>query len=103
MVCLVAGAPVIYMERGGRTMLTFTVQPEPLRAASSALARLIDAGRLDALTVATIDGASVHGLDSPALQALQGAGFSVTPRGLRLRAGRTTGARSRPGAGHARR
>lgn len=103
MVCLVSGAPVLYLERGGRTMLTFTAQPEPLRAASWALARLIGVGRLDTLTVATIDGTSVHGLESPALQALRDAGFSVTPRGLRLRAGQTTAPRARPGADHARR
>jgi ATP-dependent Lhr-like helicase len=86
-VCLVGGSPVIYTERGGRTLLTFTTEPEPLRAASSALARLIGTGRLRTLTVSTIDGASVHGLDSAALHALRDAGFSVTPQGLRLRTG----------------
>ena len=102
MVCLVAGEPVLYTERGGRTMLTFTDEPELLVAASFALARLIAAGRLDTLTVTTIDGTTVHGLDSAALRALRDAGFSVTPSGLRLRAGQAAAnPRSRPGGRHA--
>jgi ATP-dependent Lhr-like helicase len=92
MVCLVAGVPVLYLERGGRTMLTFTEAPGALRSASFAVADLIRSSRLDALTVATIDGLSVHGLGAPAVRALRDAGFTVTPRGLRLRAGQAAAA-----------
>jgi ATP-dependent Lhr-like helicase len=88
LVCLVGGVPVIYTERGGRTMLTFTDEPEALRAASSSLAQVIETGRLAALTVASVDGESVHGSGSAALRALRDAGFAVTPRGLRLRGAR---------------
>lgn len=87
LVCLVGGVPVLYAERGGRTMLTFTADSELLGAASSSLAKLIDSGLLASPTVVTIDGASIHGLDSAAKSALLSVGFMVTPRGLRRRAG----------------
>jgi ATP-dependent Lhr-like helicase len=102
MVCLVAGAPVFYIERGGRTVLTFTEEPEALRAAAFALAELVAAGRLDDLTITTIDGTSIHGLNTAAARALRDAGFSVTPRGLRLRAGQATSWRPETGSRHAR-
>ncbi len=89
MVCLVGGAPVLYAERGGRTVLSFTAERAALDAAAGALAALVRSGSVASLTVTRLDGASVQGADSPAVQALQRAGFSVTPSGMRLRAGPT--------------
>jgi len=98
LVCLVDGRPVLYAERGGRTMLTFGADPAALDAAVAALAGLVHVGRVASLTVTRIDGQSVQGSDHPAAQALQRNGFAASPRGLRLRAGAPSGTRP-PGAG----
>ena len=87
LVVLVAGALVLYVERGGRTMLSFTDDPAPLQAAADALALAVHAGQLGRLQVQRADGASVLGsaAGSALSAALSGAGFRLTPRGLRLR------------------
>jgi ATP-dependent Lhr-like helicase len=87
MVCLVDGAPVMYTERGGRTLLTFTTEPGLLARAAGALADVALSGRIEPLTITRVDGASVHGATSPGAAALHQAGFRSTPRGLRLRPG----------------
>ena len=83
-VVLVDGALVLYVERGGRSLLTFTDDPDALAAAADALANGAARGALGRLTVQRSDGAPAVE-DSPMTRALEGAGFSVTPRGLRLR------------------
>jgi len=83
-VVLVAGALVLYVERGGRSLLTFTDDPDALAAAATALANGAARGALGRLTVQRSDGAPAVE-DSPMTRALEAAGFSVTPRGLRLR------------------
>jgi len=83
-VVLVAGALVLYVERGGRSLLTFTDDPDALAAAATALANGAATGALGRLTVQRSDGAPAVE-DSPMTRALEAAGFSVTPRGLRLR------------------
>jgi ATP-dependent helicase Lhr and Lhr-like helicase len=90
-VVLVGGALVLYLERGGRTVLSFTEDPGALAAAASALGTLARSGRLGRLTLQRIDGADVLDrttLDGPVATALAGAGFAATPRGLRQRDGR---------------
>ncbi|WP_225754119.1 DEAD/DEAH box helicase [Actinotalea sp. Marseille-Q4924] len=90
-VVLVGGALVLYLERGGRTVLSFTRDTAPLAAAAGALATTSRAGRLGRLTLQRIDGADVLDrttLDGPVATALTTAGFAATPRGLRLRDGR---------------
>jgi ATP-dependent Lhr-like helicase len=72
------------VERGGRSLLTFTDDPDALAAAADALANGAAHGALGRLTVQRSDGAPAVE-DSPMTRALEGAGFSVTPRGLRLR------------------
>ncbi|MDP9395494.1 MAG: ATP-dependent helicase [Actinomycetota bacterium] len=83
LVVLVDGSLVLYVERGGRTLLTWKEDPETLRPAVDALALSVREGHLGRLTVERADGTSI--LDSPLGVALEGAGFHVTPRGLRLR------------------
>ncbi|WP_136520373.1 Lhr family helicase [Cellulomonas telluris] len=89
LVVLVDGALVLYLERGGRTLLTFSDDAAVLASAANGLvdaARRRHAGRL---TVGRIDGSEVLSsevLSSPAAAALTGAGFVTTPRGLRLQA-----------------
>ncbi|BCJ54825.1 DEAD/DEAH box helicase [Actinoplanes sp. NBRC 14428] len=83
LVVLVAGDLILYVERGGRTLLSFTDDPESLLAAGQALAASVRSGALGAMSVERADGESVH--SSPLRDALTTAGFRATPRGLRLR------------------
>ncbi|PVU81702.1 ATP-dependent helicase [Cellulomonas sp. WB94] len=87
-VVLVDGALVLYVERGGRTVLTFTADDALLAPAAARLAEMIRAGRLGRMTLARADGAELlagDALRGPLGRALAGAGFAPTPRGLRLR------------------
>ncbi|MFI8965207.1 ATP-dependent helicase [Streptomyces sp. NPDC053493] len=86
MVVLVDGELTLYMERGGKTLLSWQAEPESpaLRAAAEALAAAASAGSLGTVTVERINGATA--LTSPLSRPLESAGFHATPRGLRLRA-----------------
>ncbi|GAA2241541.1 ATP-dependent helicase [Herbiconiux moechotypicola] len=84
LVTLVAGELVLYLERGGKTALTFTADEQTLTAAAASLADAVRAGRIDRLSVEKADGDFVLG--TPTGRALEAAGFTATPRGLRLRA-----------------
>ena len=89
---LVGGSLVLYVERGGKTLLTFPPRDgatwadaaDTLQPAVDALALAVREGALGRLTVERADGESIN--DSPLAQALEEAGFHPTPRGLRLRA-----------------
>ncbi|MEV0586040.1 DEAD/DEAH box helicase [Nonomuraea sp. NPDC050310] len=83
LVVLVNGSLVVYVERGGKTLLSFT-DDERLQPAVDALALAVRDGVLGKLTVERADGESIN--DSPLGAALEAAGFHPTPRGLRLRA-----------------
>lgn len=90
LVALVDGRLVWFLERGGKTLLSFTSDAETQRAAAAALADLVSAGRLPSLLVERINGVAVldPGVDAERAavqEALTGAGFARTPRGLRLR------------------
>ena len=85
LVVLVAGRLVLYVERGGRTLLSWTDESALLEPAARALADAVHAGALGKLTVAKVDGESVLGSQLPLAQALASAGFGLTPSGLRLR------------------
>ena len=96
LVVLVDGALVWYLERGGRSLLTFssdspTRSDSPTqRAAAAALADLVATRRVGGILIERLDGVPVlevaahHAGQVPA-DALAEAGFSRTPRGLRLR------------------
>ncbi|MCK3768588.1 DEAD/DEAH box helicase [Microbacterium aerolatum] len=83
LVVLVDGALVLYLERGGRTVLAFDDDPEVLRAAASDLVATSRARRLETLTVEKINGEPIYG--TTFATALQEAGFVPTPRGYALR------------------
>jgi ATP-dependent helicase Lhr and Lhr-like helicase len=85
LVVLVGGELVLYVERGGRTLLSWSEEPETLQAAADALALAVHDGALGRLTVERADGAGVLGSEQPLAQALERSGFHATPRGLRLR------------------
>ncbi len=84
LVVLVDGGLVFYVERGGKTLLSFTEDPVRLAPAADALARAVRLGQLGKLTVERADGGHVFGV-APVSDALQQAGFRMTPQGLRLR------------------
>ncbi len=83
LVALVDGSLVLYLESGGRTLLSFADDPDVLAAAAAGVAEAVRRGALGRLAVEKADGVGVH--DSPVAQALSAAGFTITPRGLRLR------------------
>jgi len=89
LVVLVDGSPALYVERGGRTTLTFTAARATLGAAAAALGDVVRAGRTGRLTIDRVDGVPVLGgaLHGGLGQALVAAGFAPTPSGLRLRSG----------------
>jgi ATP-dependent Lhr-like helicase len=83
LVVLVGGELVLYVERGGRTLLSYVDDPERLALAAKALADAVHVGALGALSVERADGAPVQA--TPLREALSAAGFRATPKGLRLR------------------
>ena len=85
LVVLVDGELALYVERGGRTLLSLTDDPTALQPAADALALAVRDGGLGRLAVERADGESVHA-SSALADALEAAGFRPTPRGLRLRA-----------------
>uniref|UniRef100_UPI001E2E10F8 hypothetical protein n=1 Tax=Catenulispora rubra TaxID=280293 RepID=UPI001E2E10F8 len=88
LVVLVDGELVLYVERGGRTLLSWTENLKTLQPAVDALALTVRDGWLGKLTVSKTDGEDVlyAGKNSALAQALAAAGFRSTPSGLRLRA-----------------
>ncbi len=85
LVVLVDGFLVLYVERGGRTLLTFADDPGLLSPAVDALALAVRDGHLGKITVERADGDALIASDGPLAVALREAGFHATPRGLRLR------------------
>ncbi len=90
LVALVDGELAWFLERGGRTLISFTDDADAHHAAAAALADLVGTGRVQSVLVEKINGVPVlepgaEGDREAVLTALTGAGFSRTPRGLRLR------------------
>ncbi|MFC5287707.1 ATP-dependent helicase [Actinokineospora guangxiensis] len=80
---LVDGTPALYLERGGRSLLSFTEDTAALRAAAAALTQAVRDGWLSDLSVQRADGETA--LTSALAETLREAGFRATPKGLRLR------------------
>lgn len=84
LVVLVDGALVLYVERGGKTLLAFSDDDAILAAAGAALVGVVTRGAVDKLIMEKVNG---HGLlDTPVAAALSSAGAYSTPKGLRIRA-----------------
>ncbi|WP_173137159.1 ATP-dependent helicase [Kibdelosporangium persicum] len=81
---LVDGEPALYVERGGKSLLSFTEDDKALRSAAEALSRAVREGWLGQLAVQRTDGDIA--LTSHLADILRDAGFRATPKGLRLRA-----------------
>ncbi|MEO5833329.1 MAG: ATP-dependent helicase [Nakamurella sp.] len=86
MVALVDGEIALYAERGGRSLLSFTADADILASAARGFAAAVTRGGLGSMTVQKVNGGeALAGAGSPVAVALEAAGFSATPRGLRLR------------------
>ncbi|MDO9394992.1 MAG: ATP-dependent helicase, partial [Herbiconiux sp.] len=84
LVSIVDGALALYLERGGKSVLAFTDDTAVLDVATRSIAQAVLSGRIDRLAVEKVNGDFVLG--TPVGAALESAGFTGTPRGLRLRA-----------------
>ena len=76
-VVLVDGDLVLYVERGGKTLLTYADDADLLRAAATALADAVRRGSLGRITVEKADGGRLLGSDHPVGNALEEAGFHL--------------------------
>lgn len=90
LVAIVDGELVWFLERGGRSLLSFTGDAEAHIAAAATLADLVGSGRVGSFLVEKVNGVPVlepgaEGERAAVHDALLGAGFARTPRGLRLR------------------
>ena len=83
-VVLVDGRLALYVEKGGRTLLSYADDDAVLRPAIDALVLAAREGLLGKLAVEKADGEAV--MDTPLAEALVDAGLRLTSRGLRLRA-----------------
>ncbi|MEP9412857.1 ATP-dependent helicase [Gordonia sp. VNQ95] len=83
LVVLVDGRLAAFVERGGKTVLTFDDSDQTVRVAAGALADAVGTGRVARLSIDQIDG--VEALRSDLSAVFVDAGFSTTPRGLRMR------------------
>ena len=83
LVVMVDGELVLYVERGGKTLLTYTDDAEILLLAGAALVGIIRRGAAEKMAVEKANGVDV--LDTPVATALLAAGFYSTPKGLRYR------------------
>jgi ATP-dependent Lhr-like helicase len=83
-VVLVDGELALYVEKGGKTLLSYSEEDARLQPAADALALAAREGLLGKLSVERADGEAIQ--DSPLARALVEVGFKPTARGLRLRA-----------------
>lgn len=84
LVVMVDGALVLYVERGGKTLLTFSQDDAVLTVAAQALVDVVRRGAVDKLFMEKVNGHDL--LDTPIAVALAAAGAYSTPKGLRIRA-----------------
>jgi ATP-dependent Lhr-like helicase len=84
LVVMVDGALALYVERGGKTLLAFTDDPEVLAPAAEALVGVVRSGAVDKLVMEKVNGRDL--LETPLAHALTAAGAYSTPRGVRIRA-----------------
>ncbi|MBE6484555.1 MAG: DEAD/DEAH box helicase [Actinomycetaceae bacterium] len=83
LVVLVAGKPVLYLERGGRTVLQFTEDTDVLESACASLAATVAERHLETLTIEKVNGEGAV-FRSALAAPLRAAGFVDSPRGLAL-------------------
>ncbi|MFZ2510099.1 MAG: hypothetical protein WAW85_03285, partial [Gordonia sp. (in: high G+C Gram-positive bacteria)] len=79
---VVDGHLALFIERGGKRILTFTGQTDRLESAAAALATSIKRGRVARMHVNHVDGTPALHTQFGTLLGMQG--FAATPRGLRM-------------------
>lgn len=79
-VVTVDGELVLFVEKGGRSAITFTADAVVLAQAAVAAASLVESGRVKDFKINRIDGAAPDG--QPLMAALRQAGFADHPQGL---------------------
>jgi ATP-dependent Lhr-like helicase len=82
LVVLVDGRIALYLEKGGRSLLSFSEEDEIVERAVAALGSVASDGRLGRLSIERADGAPVQ--ETRFGDALARAGFRLTSRGLRV-------------------
>jgi ATP-dependent Lhr-like helicase len=89
MVVLMEGRLVMYLERGGSALLTFSAQEADLKPSAQGLAATLrshrPALRPASITIRRIDGGSALTAAGEVTRALESGGFAATPQGFRLR------------------
>jgi len=85
LVALVDGHLGLYLERGGRTALTYTDNPGHLATIARALSDQVTHRGVTSLIVKKIDGGPALSSTHPFAKALIEAGFHTAPQGLRMR------------------
>ena len=83
-VVLVDGCVAMYVEKGGRSLVTFTDDSAVLAVAATSIGQLVSTGRMKSLRVQRIDGQTVDG--QQLVDHLRAAGFVDGPKGLVRRA-----------------
>ncbi|WP_424323082.1 ATP-dependent helicase [Gordonia sp. (in: high G+C Gram-positive bacteria)] len=81
-VILVGGFASVFVERGGKTVLTFTDDPETLASAAVRLHQAVVSGAIGRIHIDHVDSDPVR--RTAFGEHLVAAGFATTPRGLRL-------------------
>jgi len=84
LVVMCEGRLILYVERGGKTVLAFDLDEARLGAVAQSLAHTVQTRRLGRMTIEKVNGRSVN--RTPFAEALLGAGFQPVPRGVRLSA-----------------
>ncbi|MDR1237018.1 MAG: DEAD/DEAH box helicase [Propionibacteriaceae bacterium] len=85
LVSLVAGQLTLYVERGGRTALTWSTDPATLATAAASLSAQTLRQAAGDLTIEKVNGTPILSANHPLAAALTQAGFKITPRGYTLR------------------
>ena len=85
LVVIADGMLVTYLERGGRTALTWPADGVVWPAAAERLASLVTGGQLQSLTLRTVNGVSALTSEEPLVKALIEHGFVASPQGVRKR------------------
>ncbi|XNZ00354.1 DEAD/DEAH box helicase [Micrococcus luteus] len=82
-VVLVDGAVALYVERGGRTLLSFTEDKASLAAAAAALVHALRQAKTEKLALERLNGGPLLG--TPLAEAMLTVGFYSSPSGIRYR------------------
>ncbi|WP_343320321.1 DEAD/DEAH box helicase [Arthrobacter sp. TMP15] len=84
LVVLVDGALILYVERGGRTLLCFSEDDSAIALAAKALVQVVKRGAIDKMAIEKVNGGDILG--TALAHSLLESGAYSSPRGVRIRA-----------------